>query len=186
MFENLDRAQIKNLLQEIAGSFNQLAMVTISRVEFEHSGGHRTYDFWPNAVEIPHTNTGYGHSVIELSNSRRIIEDFPYLVERNNSLWFVLDDSISTFEPDDDSETVVKEITELITALQDYPLYDECDYSLLERQYLIQEWENLDWTGSTPEIPWDEQGSGFYLEEMGLYITTELFDRLNGTGDDES
>lgn len=41
MFENLDRVQIKNLLQEIAGSFNQLAMITSSRVEFECSGSRR-------------------------------------------------------------------------------------------------------------------------------------------------
>lgn len=186
MFENLDRAQINTIVHEIAGEFDQVAMITGGLVEFEYSGGHRTYDFWPNAVEIPHTNTGYGHSVIELSNSRRLVEDFPYLVERNNSLWLVLDDSISIFEPGDDSDTVVKEITGLIAALQDYPVYDESDYSLLETQYIIQEWENLSWTGPTPQIPWDEQGSQFYLEEMGLYVDPELFNRLDGTDDDES
>lgn len=186
MFENLDRVQIKNLLQEIAGSFNQLAMITGGLVEFEYSGGHRTYDFWPNAVEIPHTNTGYGHSVIELSNSRRLIEDFPYLVERNNSLWFVLDDQVTTFDYSDDTlETVTKEITDLIGALQEYPIYDDADYSLLESQRIIEEWEDLDWTGPTPEIPWDEQGSSFYLEEMGLYVDPELFNRLDGASDDD-
>lgn len=186
MFENLDRVQIKNLLQEIAGSFNQLAMITSSRVEFECSGGHRTYDFWPNAVEIPHTNTGYGHSVTELSNQRCLVKDFPFLVERNNSLWFVLNDQITTFDYSDDTlETVTGEITILITELQNYPVYDESDYSLLETQHIIEEWENLNWTGPTPKIPWDEQGSQFYLEEVGLYVDPKLFDQLNGTDDDD-
>ena len=186
MFETLDREQINTLIHEIAGEFVEVAMITGDLIEFEYSGGHRTYDFQPNAIEIPHTNTGYGHSVIELSNQRRLIEDFPYLVERNNSLWFVLDDQITTFDYSDDTlETVTEEITELIGALQEYPIYDESDYSLLEFRHIIKEWEDLDWTGSTPEIPWDEQGSSFYLENMALYITNELFDRLNGTDDDD-
>lgn len=186
MFENLDRAQTKNLLQEIAGEFDQVAMITGGLVEFEYSGGHCTYDFYPNAIEIPHTNTGYGRSVIERSNSRRLIEDFPYLVERNNSLWFVLDDQVTTFDYSDDTlETVTKEITDLIGALQEYPIYDDADYSLLESQRIIEEWEGLDWTGPTPDIPWDQNGSSFYLEESGLFVSPELFNFLNGTADDD-
>ena len=183
MFSEMFRSEIVEAMERVAGKRTAtFAMVTPSAAWSESfSGGGDV-----NAVMIPHTYTQYGATLVDISNNRRILEDFPHLVtERAGCLWFVFDDDFTTTSDNEELEDVLSIMSELIDALDDYPLYDDGDHSLLETEVIERDWAEWDWAGDTPEIPWDEQGMGFFIEGTGLWITDELFNRLNGTADDD-
>jgi hypothetical protein len=174
MFSEMSRSEIVEAMERVAGEhFATRATVTATGVWGESSGGE------VNAVMIPNTHTGYGATLIDISNDRRILEDFPYLVtERGGCLWFVFDDDFTTTSDDEELEDVLNTMSELIDALTDYPLYDDSDWSLLEIEVIERDWQEWPWPGEIPEIPWDEQGTGFFIEDTLLWITPELEARL--------
>lgn len=177
MFSEMSRSEIVEAMTRVAGERTAtFATVTAANAWCESFGDD------VNAVMIPHTYTQYGATLVDISNNRRILEDFPYLVtERKGCLWFVFDDDFTTTSDNEELEDVLSTMSELIDALADYPLYDDGDYSLLETEVIEIQWSEWNWPGETPEIPWDEQGSGFFVEDTSLYITDGLFNRLNGT-----
>lgn len=174
MFSEMTRSDILEAIERVAGKHNvYTAEVTFTSVWNESMGGE------VNAVMIPHTGIGYGATLVEASNHRRILEDYPYLInERAQCLWFVFDDNFTITTDDDELDDVLDIVSDLLDSLNEYPLYDDGDYSLLEMETIERDWKEWDWPGEIPEIPWDELGTGFFVEETSLWITPELEARL--------